>query len=84
MKKVKLAFVAMAILLSVGGAFATRAHLDCRFAQQYVAVGSGYMPVGQIGVAYICEFSPGTTCTYYLVGNNQYQACQTGAYYPLP
>lgn len=79
MKKVKLIFVATAILLSVGGAFATRAHMDCRFAQQYIQVGSGYEPVGTEGINYTCEYQPASTCTWVQVGSN-YQACQTGVY----
>ena len=79
MKKAKFGFIAMAILLSVGGAFATRAHMDCRYAEQFYKVGSSYVPAGVEGTNYICETSPASSCTYIQVGNN-YQLCETGFY----
>jgi hypothetical protein len=82
MKKVKLAIMATAILLSVGGAFATGLHFDCRFSPQYHLSGGVYLPAGQYGVDYFCQGSA-STCTYIKVGTN-YQACQPGVYTPIP
>ncbi len=67
----------MAILLSIGGAFATRSRVDCRFSQQFYQVGSSYVPAGQEGVDYICT-QGGGICTFIQVGSN-WMACQTGA-----
>jgi hypothetical protein len=82
MKKVKLAFIAMAILLSIGGAFATRSHVDCRFSPQYYWTSGGYVPAGQAGVNYLCE-SGGGSCTFIQVGSN-WQLCQTGTFVQIP
>jgi len=82
MKKVKLAFITIAILLSIGGAFATRSRVDCRFSTQYYKVGSSYVPAGQEGIDYICKTGPGI-CTYIQVGNN-WLACQTGIFEQIP
>ena len=82
MKKIKLAFIAMAILVSIGGAFATRSRIDCRYSLQYYQVGSSFVPAGEIGVNYVCEVGPGI-CTFYQVGSN-YAACQTGTYFVIP
>lgn len=82
MKKVKFMFIALAILLSIGGAFATRPSLDCRFSPQFYKVGSSYSPAGQEGVNYICNQGPGI-CTFVQVGSN-YAACQTGIFVQIP
>jgi len=82
MKKIKLAIMATAILLSVGGAFATGLRYDCRFSPQFYFTSGGYLPAGQYGVQYICEGGLGN-CTYIQVGNN-WQACQAGTYTPAP
>jgi hypothetical protein len=79
MKKVKFMFIALAILLSIGGAFATRPCVDCRYAQQYYQVGGAYVPAGVEGINYICETSPASSCTFIQVGSN-YQLCETGFY----
>jgi hypothetical protein len=62
MKKIKWTILTLAILSSIGGAFASRPH--ALVSGLYYFDGSGYMPVpGQLGVAYVCESSP-NTCTY--------------------
>jgi Family of unknown function (DUF6520) len=82
MKKMKFLIMTLAIVLSIGAAFASRRSLDCRTATQYYSVGSGYMPAGTEGVSYVCE-TGGATCTYYLVGLT-YTPCQTGTWIPVP
>jgi hypothetical protein len=82
MKKVKLAFIAMAIFLSIGGAFATRSLVDCRFSPQFYKVGSSFLPAGQEGINFACE-TGGGICTWVQVGNN-FQACRTGIFVQLP
>lgn len=81
MKKVKFFLIATAILVSVGGAFATRAHMDCRYNPQFYWNGEAFIPAGTEGVNFACEGGAGT-CTYIQVGNN-WQACQTGFFVNL-
>ena len=82
MKRIKLVIMTAAILLSIGGAFATKIHQDCRYAQQYYYNGSGYTAVtGELGTTYICMDTPGT-CTYYLAPGG-YATCQLGSFQRL-
>jgi hypothetical protein len=61
MKKIKWTIMTLAILFSIGGAFASRPHtLQPGI---YYWTGSGYMPAGTIGVTYVCEAST-NICTY--------------------
>jgi hypothetical protein len=82
MKKIKLMIMAAAIVLSVGGAFATGLRFDCRNFPQYYLSGGAYLPAGQYGVLYICQTGLGT-CTYIQVGSN-WQACQPGIFTRAP
>ena len=79
MKKIKWAIMTVAVLVSVGGAVASRLHQTCTFAPQYYQVGSSYQPAGTMGVNYVCE-QASQTCTYYLVGGTTYTPCQAGAF----
>ncbi|HEX9510730.1 MAG TPA: DUF6520 family protein [Puia sp.] len=81
MKKIKLIIMTLAILLSIGGAFATRPHYDCTFSTQYYWTGSGYMPAGQFGVNFACLQSA-NSCSYVLV-SGQYVQCRVGTYTPI-
>jgi hypothetical protein len=86
MNKIKLAFIATAILAGVGGAFATKPCVGCEVATQYGYTGSSYFQVGQFGVDYDCLPSAGN-CTYYRpdpIGHpGVYAPCRTGSYTPL-
>jgi uncharacterized protein DUF6520 len=82
MKKMKVLIMTLAIVLSIGAAFASRRSLDCRTAIQYYYNGSGYSNAGTLGVEYICV-DGSTACTYYLVGLT-YMPCQIGTYDPAP
>ncbi|HWK03369.1 MAG TPA: DUF6520 family protein [Puia sp.] len=81
MKKIKLLIMTLAILLSIGGAFATRPHYDCTFSTQYFWNGSGYSPAGQFGVNFGC-LSSANSCSYVLV-NGVYTQCRVGTYASL-
>jgi hypothetical protein len=85
MNKIKAAFIAMAILAGVGGAFATNCE-QCENSPQYVWTGTGYMRVGLYGEDWDCYITGGI-CTYYQpdpVGQpNTYVPCHTGAWTPL-
>jgi hypothetical protein len=86
MSKVKMVFVAIAILAAVGGAFATRPCVQCEHSTQYYFNGAGYIEAGEYGADFDC-FVTGGTCTYYKpdpAGQpNVYAPCHQGAYVPL-
>jgi hypothetical protein len=86
MNKVKLAFIAIAILTAVGGAFATTSCVQCEHSTQYYYNGMGYVPVGEYGADYDC-YVTGGICTYYKpdpIGQpNVYAPCHEGAFLPL-
>lgn len=85
-KKIKLAFIAAAIVLAVGGAYATKPALACDTQPQYYYNGSGYVAAGTYGVNYFCISNP-TTCTYYkpnpISQPNVYAPCRTGSFSPV-
>jgi hypothetical protein len=61
MKKIKWTILTFAILLSIGGAFATRPHSF--LSGLYYWNGSSYQPAGTLGVNYVCVTST-VVCTY--------------------
>ncbi|WP_205512344.1 hypothetical protein [Longitalea arenae] len=85
MNKIKMAFIAIAILAAVGGAFATRPCLSCEYSQQYIWNGSSYTPVGEYGIDFDCWVSSGI-CTFYrpepVLKPNMYSPCHMGVYAP--
>jgi hypothetical protein len=86
MSKVKMVFVAIAILAAVGGAFATRPCVQCEHSKQYYYNGQGYIDAGQYGVNFDCWVTGGV-CTYYRpdpIGQpNYYAPCHEGVFMPL-
>jgi len=80
MKKIKWTFMTLAIVLGIGGAFATAPRLpqDCQAATQYYYNGT-YVLAGKLGVNYICVTPSSSVCTYYKVGST-YTPCMTGVY----
>ena len=86
MSKIKMAFVAIAILAAVGGAFATKPCVQCEHSTQYYFNGAGYVEVGEYGLDFDC-FVTGGTCTYYKpdpgAQPNVYAPCHQGAYMDL-
>lgn len=90
MNKIKLAFIAIAILTAVGGAFATNACLPCVSCEsqpQYYYNGIGYIQAGEFGGDFDCTVGSGGACSYYKpdpAGQpNLYAPCHTGSYVPL-
>jgi hypothetical protein len=85
MKLIKVAFVAIAILAGVGGAFATNCE-QCDNSPQYVWNGSIYVRVGIIGEDYDC-FITGGVCTYYqpdaMAQPNVFAPCHLGGWFQL-
>ncbi|HEY4060688.1 MAG TPA: DUF6520 family protein [Puia sp.] len=62
MNKIKWTFMALAIILSVGGAMATRPH-HAKIDTLYFYNGTAYIPAGELGTDYICQ-SSANVCTY--------------------
>jgi len=83
MKKIKWSIMALTIVASVSGAFATAPQHDCRTDQQYYWTGGGFMPTGVWAVNYLCDASS-NTCTYTTDGFGHYFPCRTGDYRVLP
>ncbi|MDR3714582.1 MAG: DUF6520 family protein [Puia sp.] len=88
MKKLKIVFMATAIFLGIGGAFASRirAKTDCSSDTQYYLAGQNYFQAGGYGDDYYCQEAP-FDCTYYkpnpLTEPNSYAPCVIGAYTPI-
>ena len=85
MKKIKAAFIAIAIIAALSSAFAFRPCATCQGSTQYYWNGSGYVQAGILGVTYYCQSGP-QWCTYYLANPNDpnsYTGCQTGNYTPF-
>ena len=76
MKKIKMTFMTLAILLSVGGSIASRP--KPMQGGLYYYTGSGYAPAGTLGVNYVCTTSS-AVCTYTLSGGvyTPYQTAST-------
>lgn len=86
MNKIKLAFIAVAILAAVGGAFATTSCGQCEYSTQYYFNGGGYVEAGEWGVDFDC-YVTGGICTYYKpdpIGQpNYYAPCHLGEFVDL-
>lgn len=80
MKKFKWTVMTLAILLSIGGAFATRLYGNTKpLTGLYYFNGTQYLPAGTFGYNYVCE-SSSEVCTYIRNGNT-YTPYQTLATY---
>jgi hypothetical protein len=84
MKKLKLMFIALALLAGIGGAVASRADSACEAYPQFYWTGGSYAPVqGDYGVGWYCEWNASATCTYYRPNISQpnfYVGCMVGSY----
>jgi hypothetical protein len=86
MRKIKIVLIALAIVLAVGGAFASRPCQSCVYAPQYYYSGGAYLYAGEFAYDYYC-FNFGGTCTYYRPYANQpdyYVPCRSGVYTIIP
>ena len=84
MKKIRIILATVVIVLSIGGALATRpAAGNCAFQQQYRMVGGVWTPVGTYGMDYVCGNFP-DWCTFYrpspFFQPNYYVPCRQGEY----
>jgi hypothetical protein len=86
MNKIKVALVALSMLIGVGGAFATHCE-QCENSPQYINNGTGYVQVGDYGVDWDCVVGGGGACTYYrpdpVAHPNSYVPCHEGGWFPL-
>lgn len=76
MKKIKFSLMTLAVLISIGGALASR---PGNFGTLYYWTGTTYMPAGTLGVNYVCTSST-SVCTYTLSGG-VYTPFQTASTY---
>ncbi|WP_143774370.1 hypothetical protein [Niastella vici] len=82
MVKIKWAFISMAIIFAVFGAFATKPQASCDSQTQYFQFAGSYYPAGTYGVDYTCLSGPGT-CTWYNpnpYNPNSFSPCKTGTF----
>jgi hypothetical protein len=85
MKKWKVIFISIAIVMGIGGAFASdfKEGLICGYYEQYIYMNGTYVLAGEQDVDYACVGGVGI-CTYYrptlLSG---YLPCHFGIYTPL-
>lgn len=83
--KIKFIFIGLAILLAIGGAFASKERKDvCEYYTQYRKLGSTYVEAGEYGSDFVCLNSSGV-CTYYKPNPvvEVYLPCHTGAFTPI-
>jgi hypothetical protein len=81
MKKIKIAFISLAIAIGVGGAFATtNVKAPCEYMTNYVLINGSYVLAGTYGLDYICTGSLGV-CTWYKPWpTSPWTPCRSGTY----
>lgn len=87
MKKLKTVLLIAVISISVSASIANLPQPYCLQQEQYFKISSPwgyyYCPAGRLGIDYMCEYSPASTCTYYKpTGNEVYIPCQSGQFMP--
>lgn len=84
MKKWKVIFISIAIVVGIGGAFASNnTEGICAYYNQFRYTGGTYVDVGEEGVDYACVGGVGV-CTYYKPSpSSPYLPCHFGIYYTL-
>lgn len=86
MKKIRIALIATAVVLAVGGAYGTRPARGCESSTQYRLSAGGYVEAGRFGIDYTCMQS-GNVCTYYkpdpINQPTTYAPCKVGTFLQL-
>jgi hypothetical protein len=86
MKRIKTILNALAIIVAITGAIATRVYMQDNDQAQYIPVNNTYEPAGDIGVDYNC-YDSNNTCTFYLpdsvARHKEYLPFRKGQYVPL-
>ena len=88
MKKMKAILMYAAILTSVSSEIAKSQDPYCQQQTQFYKMetpwGYYFVPAGQLGIDYVCLYSPFSTCTYFILpGTNYYYSCQSGQFWPV-
>jgi hypothetical protein len=86
MKKLRLVFIALALIAGVGGAFATIPDPNCIWEIQFRKVNGAYVEIfGDFGVDFYCEQNEAKTCTYYWDAfSYSYLPCRIGQFAWIP
>jgi len=86
MRKLKIILITMAIVVSIGGSFASTQQDGCVYSTQYHLVGGSYLNAGEYGYDFYCLDDPANTCTYYKPnpGVEVYIQCRSGDYQVIP
>jgi hypothetical protein len=81
MKKIKIFFLGLAIVLALGSA-ATAKQNFCEYQPQYRKIGPAYYPAGEYAYNYHCVGGGPFVCTYYKPNPqvNMYSPCRWGFY----
>jgi hypothetical protein len=84
MKKWKVIFISIAIVVGIGGAFASNNREGiCAYYNQFRYTGGAWVDVGEEDVDYACVGGAGV-CTYYKPSpSSPYLPCHFGIYTPL-
>jgi hypothetical protein len=85
MKKWKLLFISIAVVVGIGGAFASNYDHGrfCGYYNQFRFTNGTFVDVGEEDVNYACVAGIGI-CTYYKpTPSSPYLPCHIGLYYPL-
>jgi hypothetical protein len=86
MKKIKVVLNSVAILVALGGAFATSYCKECEDHEQYIPARESYGKAGEYGIDYNCSVGFGA-CTFYYpdtVGRpGRLAPCREGLYTPV-
>jgi hypothetical protein len=85
MKKWKVIFLSIAIVVGIGGAFASNYNqrMICAYYNQYRYTGGAWVLLGEQGVDYDCVDGVGI-CTYYKpYPSSPFLPCHIGIYYSL-
>ena len=79
-----MALIIMAIILGIGGAFATnRLKAPCEYSTQYRLYNGSYVYAGTYAVDYICVGSL-DVCTWYKPWpTSDFTPCRSGTYVPV-
>jgi hypothetical protein len=82
MKKLRLVFIALALIAGVGGAFATIPDPNCIWEIQFHKVNGAYTQIwGEFGAQWYCAQNEAETCSYYWDAvSHSYLPCRIGEF----
>ena len=83
MRRIKMGLMSTAIVAAICCSFASRNPDPCVDAAQYYFTGIVYLPAGEFGYNYDCDWEPAINCTWYRPNPSlpdYYNACHRGGY----